>query len=187
MSKSIELIYSQQADGFVEGRAYSNPRFFSTPRQGISKVFLVGDWPAIEAAYKAMGVPVERLDAAPRSAPVIAIPPPKTGENPGAVIIPDGWRDLPWSKGNGGLTLRGLASSVSATPVINSAGAVTAIEAELKRRTLDVPNADANGLTLRELHADLEALGADYTPGDAPADLLALRDLHREERAAAGV
>ena len=68
----IELIYSQQATDFAEGRAYSNPRFFSSARSGVSKVFLVGDWPNIQAAYEAMGVPVERLD--PEA--VVAPPPP---------------------------------------------------------------------------------------------------------------
>lgn len=63
MTKPIELIYSTQAGDFLAGRAYSNPRFFSTPRTGVSKVLIVGEWPKIVAAYEAMGVPVERLDA----------------------------------------------------------------------------------------------------------------------------
>jgi len=49
---------------------------------------------------------------------------------------------------------------------------------------LDVPNDDANGLTLRELHADIAGLGLDVDPTMSAADLLALRDLHREEQAA---
>lgn len=61
--KSIELIYSTQATDYAAGRAYSNPRFFSTPRSGVSKVLLVGDWPNIRAAYEAIGIPVERVDA----------------------------------------------------------------------------------------------------------------------------
>lgn len=69
----LELIYSQQDSDFVKGRAYSNPRFFSTPRQGVSKVYIVGDWPNIREAYEALGVEVEQLDKAPQ--PEITAPP----------------------------------------------------------------------------------------------------------------
>lgn len=65
----VELIYSQQSGGFDKSKAYSNPRFFSTPRHDVSKVFIVGDWPHIVAAYEALGVPVERLDAVPSAPP----------------------------------------------------------------------------------------------------------------------
>jgi|GEM_PF-1113453 len=181
MSKPIELIYSQQASDFVEGRAYSNPRFFTTPRSGVSKVYLVGDWPNIRAAYENKGIPVEQLGAAP------APPPPAAAmrgpeEDPGGVVIPDDWSDLPWSKPDveGGLTLRGLASSVSPTPVLNKVMAKEAIEAELARRVssvdpLDNPQAEASGLTLREIHADLSALGVQWAD-EGPAELLQMRD-----------
>lgn len=58
----IELIYSTQATNYAKGRAYSNPRFFSTPRQDVSKVLLVGEWPNIRKAYEALNIPVERVD-----------------------------------------------------------------------------------------------------------------------------
>jgi hypothetical protein len=64
MSKTIELIYSQQSTDYIPGRAYSNPRFFTSPRSGVSKVFLVGDWPDIRAAYENLGVPVEQIGRA---------------------------------------------------------------------------------------------------------------------------
>ena len=51
------------------------------------------------------------------------------------------------------------------------------IEAELQRRHLDTPHADANGLTLRELSADLEALGVSWEPTDTPSDLLKRADI----------
>jgi hypothetical protein len=167
----IELIYSQQPSDFVAGRAYSNPRFYSTPRSGVSKVYLVGDWPQIEADYTALGVPVERLDAAPLPAPAPA-PAAIThkAEDPGSVIIPDGWADLSWQK------LRSIASQVSDAPVKNGDEARAAIEAELNRRELDEPRADALGLTLRELHGDLTALGIYWTPDHTPADKLRMRD-----------
>lgn len=192
MSKQLELIYSRQSTDFIQGRAYANPRYFTTPRSGVSKVFIVGEWPDIVAAYTALGVPVERLDQAPAAVATVAVPAPAAPVDTGSVQIPDDWRGLPWSKGNGGLTLRGLASSVSPVPVINSAMAIAAIEAELKRRVveildpLDRPNDDANGLTLRELRADIAGLGLDVDPTMSPPDLLALRDLHREERAKDG-
>lgn len=181
----IELIYSQQSTDYVEGRAYSNPRFYSTPRSGISKVYLVGDWPRIEADYTALGVPVERLDKAPVPAPA---PAPAaithTAEDPGSVVIPDDWEGLPWPK------LRGLASQVSAEPIKNGEEARAAVRAELDRRKataavdpLDEPQPDAGGLTLRELHADLTALDVAWEPTDTPADLLTLRDLARAEKA----
>lgn len=192
MSKTIELIYSQQSTDYIPGRAYSNPRFFTSPRSGVSKVFLVGDWPDIRAAYENLGIPVERLDAseAERQAPAIplsAAPPRATAEDPGSVVIPEGWEALPWSRpGEDGLTLRGLASSVSPAPVLNKAEAAAAIEAELIRRgaagagpvvdPLDVPQPEACGLTLRELHADLTALGVQWAPDATPAQLLAERD-----------
>lgn len=72
----MELIYSQQASGFDKSKAYANPRFFTTPRADVEKVFIVGDWPLIVAAYEALGVPVERLDEAPKA------PPPATAACP---------------------------------------------------------------------------------------------------------
>lgn len=139
MTKPIELIYSQQATDFVPGRAYSNPRFFSTPRQNVSKVLIVGDWPEIEAAYQAIGVPVERLDTPPMAEPAPhPAPAPKGAEDPASVVIPDDWKDLGWSKSNdAGLTLRGLASSLSAVPILNKEHAYACIEGELARRVAD--------------------------------------------------
>lgn len=132
MTKPIELIYSQQSTGFVAGRAYSNPRFFTTPRENVSKVFVVGDWPKIVAAYEALGVPVERLDAAPTAEdkPLPAAPIINTADKPEEVVIPEDWEDLTWQK------LRSLAASVSSTPVKNSDEAKAAIRAELDRRAM---------------------------------------------------
>lgn len=178
MSKPIELIYSQQSTGYVEGRAYSNPRYFSTPRAGVSKVYVVGDWPNIVAAYEAMGVPVERLDVAPvgETSRNVERPIVHTAENTGAVAIPDDWEGLAWQK------LRSLASQVSTTPIKNSDEAKAAIRAELDRRTapaidpLDVPQAEALGLTIRELNSGLTALGVGWDADTTPAEKLRMRD-----------
>lgn len=174
MSKQIEIYYSQQASDFVAGRAYSNPRFFSTPRANASKVYIYGNWPEIEAAYTTLGVPVERMDSAPTVSPTAVKMPVMSYGEPGRVTIPEGWRDLPWTKGE--VTLRGLASRVSTAKVINSADAIAAIEAEIARRAVDEPIVEADGLTMREIHCDVAAAGHDVDPTLSLAEKLALRD-----------
>lgn len=191
MTKPFEIIYSRQKTNFREGVAYANPRFFSTPREGVAKVILVGDWPKIEAAYKARGVPVERLaeDAeqvvappvVPSAAPA-SLTPVAPADERGRIYIPEDWRDLPWTqpKADRDLTLRGLAALFSATPVINKAQAVAAVTAELQRRAeADVAS---NGLTRSEISADLMAIEADFDPRAPVEELLALRDGLRAER-----
>lgn len=149
MPKTQELHYSQQTDGLVDGRIYANPRFFSGPRESVKKVFIDGEWPEIEAAYRALDVPVERIDPL---ATVIAedhrspIKTP-TANDAASVDIPADWRDLKWSRPNAsGLTLRALASMVSAGPVTNGDQAAAAIEAEIQRRAASSeiePNGEA--------------------------------------------
>lgn len=106
MQNAIEIIYSQQSSDFIEGRAYANPRFFSTPRQGVTKVFIVGEWPKIRAAYEALGVQVEQLGEAPAAeAPVTAEPSselaakiramPKARKPKGVAPEPDRPGDMP--------------------------------------------------------------------------------------------
>jgi hypothetical protein len=123
------LIYSQQASGFIRGKAYANPRYFSTPRAGVEKVQIVGDW---------LKVPVEQIDlsgtVAEPSAPAdaIAAPPSLTPVAPeperAAIDIPEDWQSLSWPQ------LRRLAASFSPDPIINKGLAVAAITAELARR-----------------------------------------------------
>lgn len=140
MSK-IELIYSQQSSDYIKGRAYSNPRFFTTPRTDVAKVFLIGDWPNIRKAYEELGIPVERLDAVAAEAQPEAMTPPPflvsalTSDERAAVEIPEGWRDLAWTRaGDGEVSLRSLANQFSDTPILTKADAYAAIEAELQRR-----------------------------------------------------
>lgn len=190
MAKGIELYYSRQKSDFIEGRAYSNPRFFSGPRQGVTKVYLDGDWPKIEAAYRTLGVPVERIDpeamvAVDKKAPppgVKSIVPTIPEDERSAIYIPDDWRDLGWTKPTEGrdITLRGLAAMFSAEPVLNKAQATAAIEAELERRTNAEPAA-SNGLTRREMNADLEVAGVEIEPA---LDIEALAVRHAEVKAA---
>lgn len=48
---------------------------------------------------------------------------------------------------------------------------------------LNVEETAANGLTRREIEADLAAMEVDFDPADSLEDLAALRDLSREARA----
>lgn len=136
MTKPFELIYSQQASDFVRGKVYANPRFYSTPRAGVSKVYLVGDWPKIRADYEALGVLVETVDLAgvtvtPGSAEAMPAPPPLPKalpeEDRDAIEIPADWQELTWPQ------LRKLAANF-APAVLNKADAAAAVEAELARR-----------------------------------------------------
>lgn len=143
MTKPFELIYSQQSTDYKPGAAYSNPRFFSTPRQGVSKVYLVGDWPKIRAAYEALGVEVVRLDAdaamaQPTPTEMRAAPAELTPVAPdrSAVVIPDDWRELNYNrpKPDRDITQRAIAAQLSDEPILNKEQAVQTIEAELQRR-----------------------------------------------------
>ncbi|HET9160471.1 MAG TPA: hypothetical protein VFN88_07645 [Caulobacteraceae bacterium] len=181
-TKQFELVYSRQKSDFVEGRAYANPRFFSRPREGVTKVLLVGDWPAIEAAYKALGVSVERVDASAVTAgvePIVvkeakALTPTVPEGERSEVDIPDDWKDMKW------FALRGLASKFADAPVLNKADAVAAIEAEISRRASE--EVASNGLTRREMNADLSAANVDIDPG---LTIEALVALHGQTKAGA--
>ena len=151
MAKGFELIYSVQKTGFEPGRAYSNPRFFISPREGVTKVYVVGNWPAVVKGYQERGVPVvvvadiaELILAISGKSEVLA-PPSKPADlerpkmeaaglvaqphaDPDAIAIPDDWRELSWPK------LRSLAAGFASSPVLNKALAVAAITAELNRR-----------------------------------------------------
>lgn len=143
----MELVYAREAHALKGGQAQRNPRFFAGPEDGVSRVVLVGDWPGIEDAYLARGVPVTHygrpeLDRKPAATGPIA----KQADNPASVDIPADWIDLPWTRADEGQTsLRHLASAISAEPVINRTQAKAAIRAELARRELDAPQPEAAG------------------------------------------
>lgn len=131
----MKIVYSREAHPRA-GYERRNPRHFTGSEAGVEHVVIVGDYPAITDAYLAQGVPVEHhgrpdLDRKPAAVALIS----HQDEDPGVVVIPDDWRDLPWSQPDAdGLSLRRLASLVSPEPVINKAQAVEAVEAELARR-----------------------------------------------------
>lgn len=166
MSKEFELVYSTQRTNFQEGRAYSNPRFFTSTRQGVTKVIVVGNWPKVVAAYEKAGVPVEVV-----SGPNVQGGDPKPGpapkRNPEAEI-PEGWGNLPW------LEKRLLAENFSDRPVINSEQADTAIEAEALRRAGQGDGRAQEGPSDEEMRATIkEATGRAPHPATGREKLLA--------------
>lgn len=120
----MEIIYTLRTTGYEPGKRYANARFFDATRKGVTRVVLDRDFPAIEAAYAAIGVEVVKPWLNPVAVPV-AEPEP----------IPDDWRDLPWSKPvqPGGGTLRGVVKAIGAA-AINRQQALDVIEAEIRRR-----------------------------------------------------
>lgn len=149
-NNTFEIVYSRQTQDFLKGKTYSNPRFFTTPRSGVTKVYIAGHWPDVERAYKAIGVPVEYLDEGglavgeviPVNAPMQKEPEhSKISTDYSHVNIEDGWRDLPWV---GNDSIRVLATQLSETPILNKSQAVATIMAELARREGSQPSAEAS-------------------------------------------
>lgn len=98
-----------------------------------------------------------------------------------ALVTPDGVPDFEafgWSVADHAAEKKPRAKKAKG----DTADLIAAVESILD--PLDRPNDYANGLTLRQLRADIAGLGLDVDPDMSPADLLALRDLHREEQAA---
>lgn len=54
----MELTYSAQSTDFDPDKRYRNPEYFDRPESGVTKVNLVGEWPAVADAYKAVDVEV---------------------------------------------------------------------------------------------------------------------------------
>lgn len=71
----MRITYTTQKSGFVAGENYANPRFFSSVNPAATEVVVVGDWPAVVAAYEAAGVPVA---VAGDVAPTAPSPAPRT-------------------------------------------------------------------------------------------------------------
>lgn len=119
----MEVTYSAQWTGYEKGRRYANARFFSQPRAGVTKVRVVGNWPAIVEAYEALGVHVEVVSDTPPE------PEPRPPVSATGVDIPVNWQNLPWSRTRepGGMTLRGLVKAIGGTAV-NAAEARELIE-----------------------------------------------------------
>lgn len=53
------VVYSAQTSGFEPGFAYRNPKYFQKPLGDPETVIVVGNWPAVKAAYEAAGAKVQ--------------------------------------------------------------------------------------------------------------------------------
>lgn len=162
----MKIFYGKANDLLPDGFTFRNARFFENVMPDAKEVVIDGDYPEIEEAYRGADVPVSRID---KVAPVYTPAPGSAGASD-VVSIPADWRNLPWTQPDErGLTLRGLASDVSTETIRSKEDAFAAIEAYLAG-DLDKPLADAGGLSRRELNADLEVLGLEIEPDEAPAD-----------------
>ena len=77
-----QLIYSTEKVHSAEGRLIKNPRHFLAPVDGVTKVYIAGDWPKVRRAYEAAGVsvsPIEDMRALPGKAKVSEPRPDKPG------------------------------------------------------------------------------------------------------------
>jgi hypothetical protein len=57
----MELTYSTQKTDFDPDKRYRNPQYFERVESGITKVVVIGDWPAVVDAYNAVDVEVETV------------------------------------------------------------------------------------------------------------------------------
>lgn len=55
----MELVYSNQRGDFDPNKRYRNPDLFRNTERGVTKVTVVGDYPEIIDAYKALEIDVE--------------------------------------------------------------------------------------------------------------------------------
>jgi len=97
---------------------------------------------------------------------------PTPTQSEGPVLIPFDWLGLHWK------ARVALAKRLDAS-VTNDAEAKAVIAAEQARRDLDQPIREVDGLTMRELRADIAGLGMDADPTMEAAELLAIRDAAR--------
>lgn len=57
----MQIVYATRKPENIEGREFRNPRFFTAPEQGATKVYIDGDWPTVSEAYTKAKVPVEPI------------------------------------------------------------------------------------------------------------------------------
>lgn len=57
----MELIYTDQQNGFEPDKHYRNPLYFEGAENGVSKVIIHGNYPAVAQAYQAKGVEIEQV------------------------------------------------------------------------------------------------------------------------------
>lgn len=69
---SMELVYTNQLEGFEPGKRYRAPGLFRSVERDATAVTVVGDYPGIVAAYEDAGVDVEVVEV-PRSVSALAV------------------------------------------------------------------------------------------------------------------
>jgi len=78
-----QIIYSSEKITSAGGRKVKNPNHFVGPVDGVDKVYLNGDFPAIRKAYEGAGVDVANF-ADMRSPPKSRAKPAETEKRPAA-------------------------------------------------------------------------------------------------------
>jgi hypothetical protein len=66
---SKQIVYATGRVPNLDGRMFQNPRHFTGPVEGATKVYIDGDWPVVRKAYEAAGVsvsPQSDMRAAPK-------------------------------------------------------------------------------------------------------------------------
>ena len=66
----MKIIYAQKSAGIGEKGLFQNPKYFDRPDATATSVLIYGDYPAIQAAYAALGVDVEVREVPERKAKV---------------------------------------------------------------------------------------------------------------------
>jgi hypothetical protein len=122
------LVYSRENLASLPEGEFRNPRFFSGPEEGVDTVFVGPEWPRIAEAYAGAGVDVRPLSVG--AAPALADAPEAQ-----SVVIPADWETLPFTqrRGEDGLSLKGLAASLTDDPIRNKDDALAAIRAAIAR------------------------------------------------------
>ncbi len=64
----MELVYTNQLDGFEPGKRYRVPGLFRNVERDVTAVTVVGDYPNIVSAYEDTGVDVEVVELPPTNA-----------------------------------------------------------------------------------------------------------------------
>lgn len=73
----MELIYTDQQSGFEPNKHYRNPLYFERAENGVSKVIVHGDYPAVVQAYQANGVEVVQVEVSTVQGEGLKTEPPK--------------------------------------------------------------------------------------------------------------
>ena len=121
----VQVIYSAQKNGFVKGRIYLNPRFFTEVlHRGATSVVVVGNWPTVVKCYEDAGIEVIQLkpgDPLPGEYfgdidPYAQQPPHNTkkADDKPPIEIPDDYENLSYRD------LRALVLSIDPAADINS-------------------------------------------------------------------